>query len=98
MILAGLTVGDILVLGFLFRTSCITAVDKILLIALPENMASSGSLGHPGKCLFVLCSWCSSSSSDSEAVGDLWGCYTFPELNPTSSTGSFLFNNSVGNE
>jgi hypothetical protein len=80
MILVGMTVGDTLVLGFLVGTSCIKVVDKISLMVLPENMASSGSLGHPGKGLFVLCSWCSSSSSDSEAIGDFWGHSTFPEL------------------
>jgi hypothetical protein len=98
MILAGLTVGDTLVLGLLARTSFMNVAYKISLMVLPENMASSRSLEHLGKYLFVLCNWCSSSSSDSEAVGDFWGCSTFPELDLASFVKLFFFKNSCGNE
>jgi hypothetical protein len=55
MILVGMTISDTLVMGFLVETSCMIAEDKILLIVLPEKMASSRRSGHLGKCLFVLC-------------------------------------------
>jgi hypothetical protein len=71
MSLVGMTYRDILVLGFLVETFSIKVIDKMSLMVLPENMASFEILGHLVKCIFVLCSWCSSSSSSSEAVGDL---------------------------
>jgi len=70
MILAGLTTGDTLVLGFLAGTFFMNVAYKILLMVLPKNMASFGSLGHLGKDIFVLCNWCSSSSYDSKTIGD----------------------------
>jgi hypothetical protein len=90
--------GDTTVLGFLSKTSCINEENNISLMVLPENMASSRSLGHLGKVLFVLYIWSSSSSSDSEAVGDFWGYSTFLELDPASYTGFFFFNNYGVNE
>jgi len=98
MILAGLIVGDTLVLGLLARTSFMNVAYKISLMVLPENMASSRSLGHPGKFLFFLYSWCSSSSSDSKAIGNFFGHSTFSELDPTSFVELFFYNNYGGND
>jgi hypothetical protein len=67
------------------------------LMVLPKNIASFRSLGHHGKGLFVLYSQCSSSSSESEAVGNFCGCYTLLELDPFSFARLFFFNNSGGN-
>jgi hypothetical protein len=55
MTLDGLTVGETLVLGFLAETSPIKEEDKILLMVLLENTASSRSLGHPGKGILGHC-------------------------------------------
>jgi hypothetical protein len=98
MILAALTVGDTPILVLLVRISCINAEDNISLIFLPNKMASFGRLGNPHKCLFFLCNWCSSSSFDSESIGNFWGYSTFPYLNCASSTGFFFFKNYGGNE
>jgi hypothetical protein len=70
MILARMIVGDTLVLGFLVGTSCMNATDRFLLMVLPEKMASSRIFAHPSKYRFVLCNWCSSSSSNFEVIGD----------------------------
>jgi hypothetical protein len=98
MIFVGMTTRDTLVLVFLAETSYMNARDIISLMFLPDNMSSSISLGHPRKGLYFLCNWCSSSSSNSQAVGDYWGCSTFLELDPTSFVELFFFNNSGGNE
>jgi len=98
MILVGLTIGDTLFQGFLSGTSYVNVVDNISFMVLPENMASSGSLGHLSKGLSILYKWCSSSSSGSKAVGDFWGCSTFLEIDPASSVGFFFFKNYGGNE
>jgi hypothetical protein len=71
MNLARMIVGDTPVLGFLVRTSCMNVTDKILLMVLPKNMGSFGSLGNPGKGIFILYNWCSSSSYDYEVIGNL---------------------------
>jgi hypothetical protein len=98
MNLVGMILWDTLVLGFLVETSYIKERDRISLIFLLENMASSGSLGHPRKNHFFLYIQCSSSPSESEAIHEFYGHSTLSELDPTSFFGLFFFNNSGGNE